>query len=131
MNKYQMYHLAKRKYQGLSYGEKNRWKKRLKFLALFLVTGTVLLGGAAIWGTVVLVNKLSSSVADGSMQENLAKGEAQLKTMAAQPITTQECLNTVGSMISPTQILTVPLAKNIESLRTACWSPKMAEPKKS
>ncbi len=131
MNKYEMYQLGKRKYQRLSYAEKNRWKKRLKLLAVFLVVGTLFLGGAAIWGTVVLVDKFSAAVSTGSVQENIAKGETQLKSLAAQPITTQACIDTVGSLISPTKLLTVPLAKNIESLRTACWDRKNPQPSNS
>ncbi len=131
MNKYEMYQLGKRKYQRLSYTEKNRWKKRLKLLAVFFVAGTLFLGGAAIWGTVVLVDKFSAAVSNESVQENIAKSEAQLKTLAAQPITTQACIDTVGSLMSPTGLLTVPLAKNIESLRTACWDRNTPQPSKS
>lgn len=127
MKKYIFYEIAKHASRNISHYEKQRWKKRLKYLAVFAVVGTMALGGLAIWGTVVVVNKVAGSFNQETIQASVAKGQEGWKAIASQPITTQDCLDTVGSMLSPTKILTVPVAKNIASVRGACWD-KQKEP---
>lgn len=127
MKKYIFYEVARHASRNLSYYQKQRWKRRLKYFAIFAVVSTLTLGGLAIWGTVVVANKVASSFSEETIQENVAKGQESLKALASQPITTKNCLDTVGSMLSPTKLLTVPVAQNLASVRGACWD-KRIEP---
>lgn len=117
MKKYILYELAKYASRNSNHYQKHRWQKKLKYLAAFAFVGTLLFVGLTIWGTVAVVSSIAGSV-----------NQEGIKAMASQPLTTKNCIDTMGGMLSPTKLLTVPMAQNIESIRAACWDkPKAIE----
>jgi|GEM_PF-5513300 len=121
MKKYILYELAKNASRNLNQHQKQRWKKRLKYLAAFAFVGIFLIGGIAIWGTVAVVSRIAGSMNQNAIQETVAKSQEGLKAITSQPLITRECLDTVGGMLSPARLLTVPLVQNIASVRGACF----------
>jgi hypothetical protein len=121
MKKYILYGLAKNASRNLNHYQKQRLLKRLKYFVAFAFVGTLLLGGLAIWGTVAAVSKFAGSVNQETIMEGVSKGQEGLIAIASQPLTTKNCLDVMGGMLSPERLLTVPLAESIESLRGACW----------
>jgi len=123
MKKAILLHLARKSSEGLSYQEKQKWKKRLKIMAVFLVVLTVSVGGLAVWGAVKVVNYAVAS-ADSLVvpSQPLEQGKEKLMQMTSQPLVSQKCLDQAMNLLSPTIWLTVPIAKNVESLTQACSS---------
>lgn len=121
MKRYIVFEAAKYASQNISRQKKDRWKRKLKIVAGVAVLSIFVVGGLGIWGAVVVVNKLAGSVDAAAVQQGLEKGRVGLGAVLSQPITTQNCLNIVGSMLSPSKLLTVPIAQSLESMRGACW----------
>lgn len=121
MKKYIFYELAKHASRNVNHHQKQRWLKKLKYLAAFAFVGTLLLGGLAIWGTVAVVSSIAGSVNQGVVQESVVKGQEGLKAIISQPITTRDCIDSMKRVLTPTTLLTVPLAKNINAIRSVCW----------
>lgn len=116
-----MYKMARDFTRDYSYRKKERWKKGIKYVALFSIV-TILLGtGLAIWGSVKAIHHISQSVQKQLAEEELWKSRDTLRAVVSKPITTKECLDTMGSMFSPNKLLTVPITQNIKTIKVACW----------
>ncbi len=122
MKKYLFYELARRATRNMNGYQKQRLVKKIKYLAAFAFLFTLVIGGLAIWGTVAVVTKIAASVNPVVVEDTIAKGKEEWKTIGSKPITTQDCLDTLGGMLSPTRLLTVSPAQNIEAVRGACWA---------
>ncbi len=130
MKKYIYYELVKQLSRRSNHGQKQRWLKKLKYLALFAVVGMLLLGGAAIWGTVIVVEKFAGSLNPPAIQASAAKGIEEIRVAASQPITTKECIAAVKGVLTPTALLTVPISNNFETIRNVCWNGSKAKEEK-
>lgn len=126
MKKILLYKLLNINSRQLSYQQKAKWKKRLKWMAVFLFISTVSLGGLAIWGTVKLVNHAiaSAPVLETLVptEQNLAQGKQKLAELSSRPLISKQCLNQALSLLSPMVWLTEPIANNVKSFTNACTS---------
>jgi hypothetical protein len=122
MKKYILYKIAKyatRSDRGYS---RSRWPKKIKLLLVFLFFGTIVIGGAGIWGAVTIVQQIAGSVSPSVAHQKAMQGESLLKEITSQPLVNQECLATISSFFSGTRLLTEPLATSAASIKSACWA---------
>ena len=128
MEKVFIYRLAMHLFRSLESNQKQRLLKRLKYMGAVVLIFAMAVGGLAVWGTVTVVRSLAGSVKHETIQESIFMGKESLKGLGSRPITSKECLEKIGGVFSPTQLLTVPLALSFETVKGACWDGNKVQP---
>jgi hypothetical protein len=114
----------KRSYYYSNHYPRRSWGKKLKYLAAFVFVFTLFFMGAAIWGTVALVNQVSIAAKPHLTKENAVKVEEEIQGVLSKPLIQAGCLNQVQTLIlSPTVWLTVPISTHINKLKQNCSLP--------
>lgn len=116
-----LYELMKHSSRKFHRQKKQRWMKNFKLFSGIAVLGILLFCGLAMWSSVAVWNGIANSVNHEAIQEGVGKGQEGIKRILSQPITTKNCLDAMGGMLSPVRIITEPLGESFKSIREACW----------
>jgi len=102
--------------------ERGRWGRRLKIAVGLTFVFTILIGGAAVWAAVSVFHYVQDS--QPKLSAKLSDAGTKAQALTAQPLTTEACLGTLKTFISPSQWLLVPWADNYRQFQNNCLKPQ-------
>ena len=119
--------------------KKRNYFRFAKYAVAAAVVLTLAVGGLAIWGAVSVLNYAGSQLKAspvvekvkqgdwqvqgdlvGAAEEHLNQGTAKAAAILSQPITTEACLSRLQGVLNPSNWLTVPIASQWQSVKSAC-----------